>query len=50
MVNIYLNETIILTLFLWAFNEAYLTVPLKPAAVLGVLTSPLAVVNCLAKP
>ena len=38
------------TLFLWAFIDAYRTVPRKPAAVLGARTSPDAFVYCRAKP
>ena len=38
------------TLFLWAFNDAYRTVPLKPAAALCTHTSPAALVYCRAKP
>ena len=34
----------IFTLFLWALSDAYLTVPLKPAAALGARTSPAAFV------
>ena len=39
-----------LTLFLCALTEAYLTVPRNPAAALGVLTSPAALVYWRASP
>ena len=39
-----------ISLFLWAFMEAYLTVPRNPAAPRGGLTSPAALVYCLARP
>ena len=44
------TQTDMHTLFLWAFTEAYLTVPLKPAAALGGRTSPAGVVYCRARP